>query len=277
MISGFNTDIEFEGTVYHVQTEDKGFPASMIMSLVYNRGTILASKRSTYSDLTAGKFDESELAQRLSRQHKLICAAVKAGRIKELSEMTTKAAAAKAKLEKTPPVVSLPSVARVAPPPIPDPVNVTLYEKDLILDKSPIELTEDHLMFDGVYVIEDEDILPAEAVAVVSELSGRDRPANSKLSIELLGETKFKGGDRKTVNILLCRGTDRKVVGSAQIMIKVLGSTFRPVIFHAKSDSNGLARVHLQLPHFQAGRAAILIRAMTNGEEVELRRAVTPG
>ena len=71
--------------------------------------------------------------------------------------------------------------------------------------------------------------------------------------------------------------TDRKVVADAQIMIKVLGSSFRPVIFHANTDSNGVARVHLQLPHFTSGRAALLLRASHSGEEIELRRIVTPG
>jgi hypothetical protein len=60
-------------------------------------------------------------------------------------------------------------------------------------------------------------------------------------------------------------------------MLKVLGSSFRPVIFHAKTDANGLAKVHLQLPHFHAGRAALLVRAINGGEEIELRRIVTPG
>ena len=118
---------------------------------------------------------------------------------------------------------------------------------------------------------------PDEAVAVVSEFSGQERATNTKLGVELLGESKFKGGDRKTVNIMVCRGTERKVVSAAQIMIKVLGSSFRPVIFHARSDVNGLAKVHLQLPHFEAGRAALLIRAMSDGQEIELRRVVTPG
>jgi len=128
-------------------------------------------------------------------------------------------------------------------------------------------------------IIEDEEIFPqdAVAVAVVSELSGRERPANSRLSLELLGDAKYTGGDRSTLSVMICRGTERKVVRDAQIMIKVLGSSFRPVIFHAKSDSNGLAHVQLQLPHFSVGRAALLIRAMTDGEEVELRRMVSPG
>jgi len=132
-------------------------------------------------------------------------------------------------------------------------------------------------VIEEVDVIEDEEILPAEAVQAMSELSGRERPSNTKLSLEMLGETKFKGGDRHTVTLMICRGTERKVVPDAQIMIKVLGSSFRPVIFHAKTDSNGLASVHLQLPHFQTGRAALLVRVMTDGEEIELRRIVNPG
>ena len=58
---------------------------------------------------------------------------------------------------------------------------------------------------------------------------------------------------------------------------EIVGTSFRPLIFHAKTDSNGIAVVHLQLPHFTSGRAAILIRAMSEGEEVELRRIITQG
>ena len=88
VIAGFNTDIEHNGIVYHVQTEDKGAPARMIMSLVYDGGTVLASKRVKYEDLAGKMFDEKEIADRVSRQHKLMCAAVKAGRIQELKDMT---------------------------------------------------------------------------------------------------------------------------------------------------------------------------------------------
>jgi hypothetical protein len=60
-------------------------------------------------------------------------------------------------------------------------------------------------------------------------------------------------------------------------MVKALGAAFRPVIFHAKSDANGLAKIHFQIPTFKSGRAALLIRAMSDGEEVELRRLIAPG
>lgn len=289
VISGFNTDIEFAGTVYHVQTEDKGPPAMVIMSLVYDRGTILASKRESYQDLVRAGLDEKKLAERVSRQHKLICAAVKAGRMNELKEMTAKSARTRTKAAEVPPK---PVVEPLAPPPpvfagsvpsprtavvaadlpIPQPFNISL--SDIVLTDKP----DTEPVIEALHIIEEQiEILPAEAVEVVSELSGRERPANNKLKLEILGETKFKGGDRRTVNIMVCRGTERKVVSDAQIMIKVLGSAFRPVIFHARSDANGLAKVHLQLPQFSAGRAALLVRVIAGGEEVEIRRLVTPG
>ncbi len=70
-----------------MQTEDKGLQTPFILSLVYTGGAILASKRSPYDDLLAGGLDESVLAKRLSRQHKLICAAVHAGRIDDLRRL----------------------------------------------------------------------------------------------------------------------------------------------------------------------------------------------
>ena len=51
MLTGFNTDVEYDGVVYHVQTEDKGLRTPFILSLVYTGGAILASKRSPYDDL----------------------------------------------------------------------------------------------------------------------------------------------------------------------------------------------------------------------------------
>jgi hypothetical protein len=288
VISGFNTDINYDNVVYHVQTEDKGLKSRLIVSLVYDRGTILARKNSSYEDLASGTFDENALSERLQKQHKLMCAAIKAGRINDLKSMSAsegKAAKAEEVSETSLPrtrapqpvaVVEVRKVLKVLP--------ATSVEKvtpvaNTSAKNSPLnlEIADSGPIIDAVSVIEEVIVLPADAVAVVSELSGVERPTNTKLSVEMLGETKFKGGDRKTVNFMVCRGTQRKVVGEAQIMIKVLGSAFRPLIFHAKTDRNGLAKVHLQLPHFQAGRAAILIRAMSEGEEVELRRIMTPG
>lgn len=299
MISGFNTDINHDGVVYHVQTEDKGMSSKLIVSLVYDRGTILASKRVTYDDLAATGFDEKELSDRLSRQHKLMCAAVKAGRIEDLMKMSSKAAPAKSAAENlasietvetpTQPLPTIGAPIETTPQINTAPLTIGRVETTKVISIVPPEIQapppieipndvfEDLVIIDDVEIVEEIFELEPDAVAVVSELSGIDRPSNEKLGLELLGDSKFKGGDRRTVQIMVCRGTARKVVPNAQIMIKVLGSSFRPVIFHAKTDANGLANVHLQLPQFRAGRAALLVRAMIDGDEIELRRVVTPG
>ena len=88
MITGFNTDIEHGGVIYHVQTEDKGLETPIILSLVYAGGTILASKRSPYEDLIGEGFSDEVLAERLKRQHRLICAAIHSGRIDDLKQMS---------------------------------------------------------------------------------------------------------------------------------------------------------------------------------------------
>ena len=87
VITGFNTDIEYEGVVYHVQTEDKGLDTPIILSLVYAGGAILASKRSPYEDLIREGFSDEALSERLKRQHRLICAAIHTGRLNDLKKM----------------------------------------------------------------------------------------------------------------------------------------------------------------------------------------------
>jgi hypothetical protein len=321
VITGFNTDVEYQGVTYHVQTEDKGVSTPMIMSLVYVRGTIIASKRTPYEDLLNGKLDEKVLAGRLQKQHQLICAAVKAGRIEDLKRMAAKDPARQKKPAPAPaqvpapepqvaapvpvpvkvppqpfleasknladaidrvklqqPVVTTPPprpAAPVKPPPVvPEPVPKP--EQDLEWG-FPIDLTEDDLIIDGVEIVDDDMILPAEAVAILGDIAASAQTGPGKLGVDFVSETSFKGGERKTLGIVIYRGSRANPVASAQIMVKVLGSSFRPLIFHAKTDEKGVATVHLQLPHFKAGRAAVLVRAMSEGEEAEIRRRVAHG
>ncbi len=349
MITGFNTDIVYQGVTYHVQTEDKGLDTPLILSLVYDRGTILASKRSPYEDLLQLGFDETVLLERLQKQHKVICAAIKAGRIDDLKRMTLESAAkqknavAKAnninvkeikfeqpigkpqKLEiptlksepkielkteietpkpktetleiKTPepikPEVSpakeikkteieVPTTKEPEPPKIEvpeikpsEPPKIEMPEE--IWD-APIELTENEIVFDDVQIVDEvqeEVILSSEAVEIIPDFTVYEPPAKETLSIELINDKVFKGGERKTLSILVLNGNTS--ICNASVMVKVLGSAFRPLIFHAKTDSNGVAVIHLQLPHFRNGRAAILIKAMSGGEEAELRRVIAQG
>lgn len=282
MISGFNTDIEFEGVTYHVQTEDKGLERPIILSLVYYRGTILAAKRSPYDDLVKKGFDEKALEERLNRQHRLICAAIKAGRIEDLKRMS----AGEPAIAANGAVAAPETLSAVIPEPIAKPfdpfetrdngIPIPMPEAEADVFADPlIEIEE--LLVDAVEVIEEPIIAPEHAVEVVSDLAGRDRAQTDRLTIELVSDMKFKGGDRRSVTIMVLRSGERRVVGNAQIMVKVLGTAFRPLIFHASTDPNGIARINVQFPRFNTGRAAFLVRAMSEGEEAEIRRPIVHG
>jgi hypothetical protein len=301
VITGYNTDVQFGGVTYHIQTEDKGLDTPIILSLVYDRGTILAAKREPYDDLIEKGFDEKLLAERLTKQHKTICAAIKKGRIEDLKVLTSQkrngnhvsaTAGVTRMLEVSP------SIKR--PAPLEQSINADVLDHPGIDDAAAFEPFDDiaapipmpkapvafkkesgsaapEPIVEGVAVIEIPEPLPFDAVSVVSELAGTHRPDSNKLSLDFIGEDTFYGGEKAYVTVMVCRGAGRKVVQDAQVMVKVLGSSFRPLIFHSQTDQNGISTVVLDIPTFHSGRASILVRVISNGEEVEVRRPIIHG
>ena len=50
MISGINTDDEFEGAVYHIQTEDGGTKNPSVVTHLFRSGAIISSQKTSYGD-----------------------------------------------------------------------------------------------------------------------------------------------------------------------------------------------------------------------------------
>ena len=251
MITGYNTDVEHDGVVYHVQTEDKGLDTPLILSLVYVGGAILASKRSLYHDLIAAGFDEAALADRLQRQHKLICAAIHAGRIEDLKRMSQPRDGAEARPTEPPePTVEQ---APAVEPPDETPVPVVVLPEEPAVSAEPLAP-------------------PAPAIPVTQP------PDNQNLYLDLLEERDLRAGDFITFRIRVSRGTaeNRYGVPDAHVTLKVLGTAFKPLICSARTDQDGVAILFAGLPRFTSGRAAILVRADAQGREAELRRIIQP-
>lgn len=81
MITGFNTDVDYEDRVFHVQTEDKGRGNPVIESLVYAKGEIVASRRASYSDLArSDEYTEAEVLRRMEAQHQGLIRDIRNGR-----------------------------------------------------------------------------------------------------------------------------------------------------------------------------------------------------
>lgn len=67
---GFNTNVQYEEKDYHIQTEDSGPKDLMIVTLLYQKGAIIFSKKTSYSHLTGHPSFEEELKTLMREQHK---------------------------------------------------------------------------------------------------------------------------------------------------------------------------------------------------------------
>ena len=288
MITGFNTDIEHDGVIYHVQTEDKGLDSPIILSLVYAGGTILASKRSPYEDLIAEGFSDEVLAERLKRQHRLICAAIHSGRIDDLKKMSgrrkvtsqqegadTAETEETAEAETAPETVEEPfeieywPVAQewAPPPPRADEELAAIMEPGMEPRYEPVEVTA--APSEELFV-EEIEVQPEETVS--------EPVLEDGLFITLLDDDEFYSGQQYTLRVLItnCTAGDEKPLANVSVSVKVLGTTFRPLIYTLKTESDGVASVSTEIPQFTSGRAAVLVRAVTKDEAAELRRIIHP-
>jgi len=81
MITGFNSDIEHGGKVFHVQTEEKGVDNPVVITLVYCGGEIVTSIEASYADLfDEESLSEGEIRRRMSDQHQGLIHDIRRGR-----------------------------------------------------------------------------------------------------------------------------------------------------------------------------------------------------
>ena len=272
MITGFNTDVEHDGITYHVQTEDKGLDTPLMLSLVYTGGAILASKRVRYDDLIAAGFDERVLAERLLRQHKLMCAAIRAGRLEELKKMTERDASSRSSSKTEPsPDISTP-VVESSEAFVPPAVVMEEVEPRPSLPKR-----QEHRLPPPTQRSSPPVIPVAQPEPVVH--SARAEPAvGDSIHLVLVDEKIYHGGDHVNLRVRVENGINQKqIIQGADVLVKILGSTFRPLIYQTKTAVDGIAAVRTDLPHFRSGRAAILIRVTVGDIEGELRRIIQQG
>jgi hypothetical protein len=282
VITGFNTDIEHDGVVYHVQTEDKGLDSPIILSLVYSGGTILASKRSPYGDLIEQGFSDEALAERLKRQHRLICAAIHSGRINDLKKMSVRAKEAKESTVVSEPVEMdvEPEIELEAAPPATteEPFEIEYWPLTQQWTPPPPEPPKEEVeeAEPESFVAEDMD---EQAVAEEAEAETFEQEIQPDgLAITILDDDEFYSGERVTLRVLISNwsGGEENPLMNASVSIKILGTTFRPLIYSLKTESDGVATVTTDIPQFTSGRAAVLVRAVVKDQAAELRRVIHP-
>ena len=69
-VTGFNHNIKYKGRVYHVQTEDSGVNNPHIITHLFVGGNILASKKTSYSDILNAESLAEVVRELMEEQHK---------------------------------------------------------------------------------------------------------------------------------------------------------------------------------------------------------------
>ena len=80
MITGYNTDIQHEKQVFHVQTEDRGVDNPLIESLIYMGGKIIAQKQYSYAWLLREGYSEEAVQGMVDAQHRKMVRDIKGGK-----------------------------------------------------------------------------------------------------------------------------------------------------------------------------------------------------
>ncbi|HEX3125912.1 MAG TPA: hypothetical protein VH394_01145 [Thermoanaerobaculia bacterium] len=255
MITGYNTDVRHNDVVFHVQTEDKGLSNPFIESLVYVGGQVLASKRSSYSELIVeGKGEEKEIVALMDHQHRTMIAAIRHGKLDTklqsllAGKQTSAFEAAKTAGGDTG-TIARPAPAPAAPPPpaspapaarpLPPPASAPARERTLdqvILEYLTNEADQEQL----VLLVEDQVQVELGKQA---QLAIRTRSSKSGLP----------------------------VVGS-QVSVRMISTVADPrILATGRTDDEGLASLTFEIPAIGRGTAALIITAVSAIGRAELK------
>ncbi len=253
----------------------RGSTHPIILSLVYSGGAILASKRSPYEDLIREGFSDEALSERLKRQHRLICAAIYTGRLNDLKKMSGRDTAA-----------TTPDEAPTLPLEIDDTIEQTplnfVFEagskrsQEYQPPPPPTPVETEEVTAD---VVEEETVVrPSRRSKKQATAPEPDISLEQGLVVRLLDNVEFYAGETPTLRVLVTNrdGQQENPVGNAAVSIKVLGTAFRPLIYSLKTQKDGIATVSTQIPQFNSGRAAVLIKANAKDQAAEVRCIIHP-
>jgi hypothetical protein len=88
MIFGFNTDVKFKGTVYHIQSEARQHDQHL-QTQVFVRGRCIGKKATPYGEhASQPEFSDDKMHEMLKAQHKGVVEAVREGRVGEVLHET---------------------------------------------------------------------------------------------------------------------------------------------------------------------------------------------
>ena len=83
---GYNTNVRHGGHLFHIQTEDSGVDHPHVITHLFTEGTILSSKKTSYSEHLSSDDWEDTVRQLMKDQHKSMFVELRDGNHDEIAE-----------------------------------------------------------------------------------------------------------------------------------------------------------------------------------------------
>jgi len=287
VITGFNTDVRHEGNVYHVQTEDGGKDNPILESLIYVGGTIVAKKLTPYPAQIEEEARQATLAALLKRQHQVIIAAIKAGRIEDLIRHSLKQQNVRVARDDESSTEPAPAKAEASHP-VADPIKSTEHRRSK-LESAPAADSSSDAVTPAANSHSARPSSRAPSGPKAGATSGRGDTAGlnldqvledylnrgagqAKLDVKVLTPEVFTAG--KGIGLRVQVTHDSKPDFDATVTVKIIGTAFKPQVFIGRVGKDGVASFSLTLPSFSTGTAAIVIEAQSGTGHGELKKLI---
>ncbi len=86
MLLGYNRNLSYKEMVFHIQTEDGGIKNPLVITHLYYKGAILASKKTSYADILSITDFQETVREIMEKQHKSMIKAVLMGRFDNIMD-----------------------------------------------------------------------------------------------------------------------------------------------------------------------------------------------
>jgi hypothetical protein len=301
MITGFNTDVQHGSQVYHVQTEDRGTKDNPVLeSLVYINGAIIAKKLTPYADKVKAGANDAAIASLLKRQHQIIIAAIKAGRVEDLIKHSH--ALVHEGAEHPAPVNPTPFVPRTEIPRKPE-LERPKTGKSGYLNRTSGPLSRKasgslnkntgalklNPSLPTAQKIEAPQPKPAAPLTVQRKRSGplktgslnlddlisdylKRSSEQDRLELAVLSPNVFVAGHAITLRVEVKQ--NGRFEADAIVTVKVIGTAFKPQVYIGRTNEDGIAIFNIALPAFTSGTAAIVVEAQSPLGRGELKHLI---
>lgn len=251
MITGYNSEIDYGGVTYHIQTEDMGEGSQKIITHVFKGGAILLSKKTSYEHLLTDGPDEHKVKSLMNDQHKTIMKIIQSGKLETLRQkiesregLAQKTGAAASSSAETPAENAV--ISAEVLPEVQEEIDASMQAIEQEIDVSLNDILQRYI---------------------------QQKTEPKKLKIDVVAGTEIVSGQPTVLRIYTRDAGSGQPLEGAKVVIKVIGMTFRPAVYTGRTDKNGVYTLNIIIPEFSVGQAAILVQASSEygADEMKLK------